>query len=585
MNRQDRSTSPQAHGAADPATGMGDEAARLQGDASERASRGATNHPTFTGNRALQQEEPLIFEIGRLDATGVDLDEPADFTPRLGNLTRKGDIGLPGLTEPETMRHYVRLSQKNFGIDTGLFPLGSCTMKHNARLNERMARLPGIGDIHPLQPTSTVQGALALMSELARYLTTLTGMPAVALSPKAGAHGEMLGMMAIKAAIEAKGEGATRKTVLVPDSAHGTNPATAALIGFTVKPVPAREDGWVHVDDMRPLLGPDVAAIMLTNPNTCGLFEPQIVEIAKALHEVGAYFYCDGANFNAIVGKTRPGDLGVDAMHINLHKTFSTPHGGGGPGAGPVVLSERLAPYAPVPFVISSPLAGEDRLARSASAERGRAANASRGFSPPPPSPPLAGEGRYALVEHAPDAGEASPLGRITAFHGQMGMYVRALAYMLSHGADGMRQASEDAVLNANYVRAGLSDLMSLPFGDKPCMHEVLFDDAWLKDTGVTTLDFAKAMIDEGYHPMTMYFPLVVHGAMLIEPTESESKASLDLFIAALRDLAMAAKRGDAERFTGAPYHAPRRRLDETRAARQPILKWVPPAPVAEAAE
>jgi glycine dehydrogenase subunit 2 len=557
-----------------------------QGRPSAAEEADASDHPTFTGNRALQQEEPLLFEIGRTDATGVDLDEPEPFTPRLGGLERKGEIGLPGLTEPETMRHYVRLSQKNFGIDTGLFPLGSCTMKHNARLNERVARLPGIGDIHPLQPVSTVQGALELMSELARYLTTLTGMPAVALSPKAGAHGELLGMMAIKAAIAAKGEGDSRRTVLVPDSAHGTNPATAALIGFTVKPVPVREDGWVHVDDMRPLLGPDVAAIMLTNPNTCGLFEPQIVEIAKALHEVGAYFYCDGANFNAIVGKVRPGDLGVDAMHINLHKTFSTPHGGGGPGAGPVVLSERLAPYAPVPFVISSPLAGEDRLGRSPSEEGGHVTRAgAQSDGPPPPTPPRKGEGRYELVEHEADAAGAAPLGRITAFHGQMGMYVRALAYMLSHGSDGMRQASEDAVLNANYVRAGLSDLMSLPFGDKPCMHEVLFDDAWLKDTGVTTLDFAKAMIDEGYHPMTMYFPLVVHGAMLIEPTESESKASLDLFVAALRDLAMAARRGDAERFSGAPYHAPRRRLDETRAARQPILKWAPSKPLAEAAE
>jgi glycine dehydrogenase subunit 2 len=385
------------------------------------------------------------------------------------------------------------------------------------------------------------------MSELARYLMTLTGMEAVALSPKAGAHGELCGMMAIKAAIEAKGEGASRRTVLVPESAHGTNPATAALLGFTVKVVPARDDGWVHVEDVRALVGPDVAAIMLTNPNTCGLFEPQIVEIAAALHEAGAYFYCDGANFNAIVGKARPGDLGVDAMHINLHKTFSTPHGGGGPGSGPVVLSERLAPFAPVPFV----RAAGDALE---------------------------------IVEDEAAAG-AEPFGRVTAFHGQMGMYVRALSYMLSHGSDGMRQASEDAVLNANYVRAGLADLFSQPFGDKPCMHEVLFDDAWLKDTGVTTLDFAKAMIDEGYHPMTVYFPLVVHGAMLVEPTESESKASLDLFVATLRDLALAAKRGDKERFTGAPYHAPRRRLDETRAARSPVLRWTPPAPAAEAAE
>ncbi|MFN3688757.1 aminomethyl-transferring glycine dehydrogenase subunit GcvPB [Salinarimonas sp.] len=512
------------------------------GDAAETA------HPTFTGNRALMQEEPLLFEIGRTETTGVDLDEPEDFSPRLGNLARKSEIGLPGLSEPETMRHFVRLSQKNYGIDTGLFPLGSCTMKHNARLNERMARLPGFCDVHPLQPVSTVQGALALMDELARYLVTLTGMTSVALSPKAGAHGELCGMMAIKAAIEAKGEGATRKVVLVPESAHGTNPATAALIGFVVKPVPAAEDGTVPVEAVKELLGPDVAAIMLTNPNTCGLFEPQIVEIAAALHEAGAYFYCDGANFNAIVGKARPGDLGVDAMHINLHKTFSTPHGGGGPGSGPVVLSQRLAPYAPVPFVTP-------------------------------------GDGGHALVEHPEAAGEGAPFGRITAFHGQMGMYVRALAYMLSHGSDGMKQASEDAVLNANYIRAGLSDLMSLPFGDRPCMHEVLFDDAWLKGTGVSTLDVAKAMIDEGYHPMTMYFPLVVHGAMLIEPTESESKAALDLFVACLRDLAMSAKAGETERFTGAPYHAPRRRLDETRAARNPVLRWTPPQPVKEAAE
>jgi glycine dehydrogenase subunit 2 len=504
-------------------------------------------HATFTGNRALQQIEPLIFESGRYETTGVDFDEPEAFTPRLGTLERKNEIGLPGLSEPETMRHYVRLSQKNYGIDTGLFPLGSCTMKHNARLNERMARLPGFSDVHPLQPVSTVQGALTLMDELARYLVTLTGMTSVSLSPKAGAHGELCGMMAIKAAIDAKGEGATRRVVLVPESAHGTNPATAALIGFQVKSVPARDDGWVHVEDVRELIGPDVAAIMLTNPNTCGLFEPQIVEIAKALHDAGAYFYCDGANFNAIVGKARPGDLGVDAMHINLHKTFSTPHGGGGPGSGPVVLSARLAPFAPVPFVTP----GEDGLT---------------------------------LVEHEKDASE-QPFGRITAFHGQMGMYVRALSYMLSHGSDGMKQASEDAVLNANYIRAGLRDLMSQPFGDKPCMHEALFDDEWLKGTGVTTLDFAKAMIDEGYHPMTMYFPLVVHGAMLVEPTESESKSSLDLFIAALRDLAITAKKGETERFTNAPFHAPLRRLDETRAARQPILKWTPPKPMAEAAE
>jgi glycine dehydrogenase subunit 2 len=309
-----------------------------------------------------------------------------------------------------------------------------------------------------------------------------------------------------------------------------------------VRTIPAGPDGLVHPEAVKAALGPDVAAIMLTNPNTCGLFERDIVEIARLVHEAGAYFYCDGANFNAIVGKVRPGDLGVDAMHINLHKTFSTPHGGGGPGAGPVVLSERLAAFAPVPF-----------LRRD-------------------------GDG-FALVEHVEGT---QAFGRMTAFHGQMGMFVRALAYILSHGADGLAKASEDAVLAANYLRVGLSDLMSAPFGDKLCMHEALFDDTWLKDTGLTTLDFAKAMIDEGFHPMTIYFPLVVHGAMLIEPTESESRVSLELFLATLRDLAMRALRGETERFLGAPFYAPRTRLDETSAARKPVLRWRPPEPVEE---
>ncbi len=504
---------------------------------------------TFTGNRGLDHEEALIFEIGDTGRTGVDLPAAPNAKSRLGGLDRGGAIGLPGLTEPETMRHYVRLSRKNYAIDSGLYPLGSCTMKHNPRLNEKMARLPGIGDIHPLQPQSTVQGAIQLMETLAHYLMELTGMPAVALSPKAGAHAELCGMLAIKAAHEAKGS--KRDVVLVPDSAHGTNPATAAFMGYRVKPIPAMADGTVSAEAVRAALGPDVAAIMLTNPNTCGLFEREIVEIAKAVHEAGAYFYCDGANFNAIVGKVRPGDLGVDAMHINLHKTFSTPHGGGGPGAGPVVLSAALAPFAPLPFIRKD----GDKLT---------------------------------LVEDEGAAGDAKPFGRLTAFHGQMGMYVRALTYMLSHGADGMRQASEDAVLSANYIRASLKDLMSQPFGgptgDRPCMHEVLFDDSWLKDTGVTTLDFAKAMIDEGYHPMTMYFPLVVHGAMLIEPTESESKQSLDQFIGTLRFLANEARHGnDKSRFKEAPMLAPRRRLDETKAAREPRLRWRPPAPKAAA--
>ena len=513
-------------------------------------SMNTRGRPTGTGTSgtaasgsALLPNEPLLFEIGDTEHSGVDLPDVTISTGRLGGFERKTALDLAGLTEPEAMRHYVRLSRLNHSIDSGMYPLGSCTMKHNPRLNEKMARLPGFADIHPLQPVSTVQGALELMNQLSHWLMTLTNTAAVALTPKAGAHGELLGMMAIKAAQEAKGE-AHRTVVLVPESAHGTNPATAAFLGYTVKPIPARDDGTVDVQAVKDALSPDVAAIMLTNPNTCGLFEPHVIEIARAVHEAGAYFYCDGANFNAIMGVVRPGDLGIDAMHINLHKTFSTPHGGGGPGAGPVVLSQALAPFAPVPFVRKS----DDTLE---------------------------------LVEHR----EGSALGRVSAFHGQMGMYVRALTYMLSHGGDGLAQAAEDAVLNANYIKARLQHAFSVPFGDYPTMHEALFDDSFLDGTGVTTLDFAKALIDEGFHPMTMYFPLVVHGAMLVEPTESESKQTLDHFCETMLDLATDAKAGNAQRFTAAPTRAPRRRLDETRAARQPRLKWEAPEPLPQAAE
>ena len=490
---------------------------------------------SLLGGRGLLQPEPLLFELGGWDKTGVDLAEPAEDGSDLGDLVRTEPIGLAGLSEPETLRHYVRLSQKNHAIDLALYPLGSCTMKHNPRLNEKMARLAGFGDIHPLQPVSTIQGALELMDSLAHWLKTLTGMPAVALTPKAGAHGELCGLLAIRAAHEARGD--ARKRVLVPTSAHGTNPATAAFVGYVVEEIAQTADGRVDLADLEAKLGPDVAAIMVTNPNTCGLFERDIVEIARLTHAAGAYFYCDGANFNAIVGRVRPADLGVDAMHINLHKTFSTPHGGGGPGAGPVVLSEALAPFAPAPWVVH-------------------------------------GEGGLSLTEHAEGS---QSFGRLSAFHGQMGMYVRALSYMMSHGADGLRQVAEDAVLNANYIKARLSGVMTAAF-DGPCMHEALFDDAWLEGTGVTTLDFAKAMIDEGFHPMTMYFPLVVHGAMLIEPTETESKAELDRFCDVLAALAAAATSGAAERFKAAPVQAPLRRLDETLAARKPKLKWTPEA-------
>lgn len=511
-----------------------------------QAETAAGGFASLTGGRGLLQDEALIFEMGGWDKTGVDLPEASISADELGDLVRTAPIGLPGLSEPETVRHYVRLSQKNHAIDLALYPLGSCTMKHNPRLNEKMARLAGFSDIHPLQPQSTVPGALELMDRLAHWLKTLTGMPAVALTPKAGAHGELCGILAIKAAHEARGD-AARKMVLVPTSAHGTNPATAAFVGYSVREIAQTDDGRVDLADLEAKLGPDVAAIMVTNPNTCGLFERDIVEIARLTHAAGAYFYCDGANFNAIVGRVRPGDLGVDAMHINLHKTFSTPHGGGGPGAGPVVLSEALASYAPTPWLVHGP------------------------------------EG---LVLHEEAIAEAAgAFGRMSAFHGQMGMYVRAYAYMRSHGADGLRQVAEDAVLNANYIKARLSDLMTPAFPDGPCMHEALFDDSWLAGTGITTLDFAKAMIDEGFHPMTMYFPLVVHGAMLIEPTETESKQELDRFIEALRALAQAAKAGDEGRFKGAPHLAPMRRLDETLAARKPKLRWKPEAPAALAAE
>ncbi|MBD8065493.1 aminomethyl-transferring glycine dehydrogenase subunit GcvPB [Devosia sp. PTR5] len=498
---------------------------------------------TSATGSALLPEEPLLFEIGDTDHSGVDLPDVELGEDRLGDFARRSPLDLPGLTEPEAMRHYVRLSRLNHSIDSGMYPLGSCTMKHNPRLNEKIARLPGFADIHPLQPFSTVQGALAVMDQLSHWLMTLTNMAAVALSPKAGAHGELLGMMAIKAAQDARGE-AGRRIVLVPESAHGTNPATAAFLGYTVKAVPARDDGTVDVEAVKAALSSEVAAIMLTNPNTCGLFEPQVIDIARAVHEAGAFFYCDGANFNAIMGVVRPGDLGIDAMHINLHKTFSTPHGGGGPGAGPVVLSEALAPFAPVPFLRKT-------------------------------------SGGIELVEHV---GEQA-LGRVTAFQGQMGMYVRALTYMLSHGGDGLAQAAQDAVLNANYIKARLEAVFSVPFPDYPTMHEALFDDSFLKGTGVSTLDFAKALIDEGFHPMTMYFPLVVHGAMLVEPTESESKQTLDRFCDVMLALAEAAKAGQSERFTGAPFKAPRRRLDETRAARQPVLKWERESEVPQAAE
>ena len=498
------------------------------------------------GHRGLQMEQPTLFEQDSPGKCGVDLPEARIGDDRLAGLERSDAIGLPRLSEPEIVRHYTRLSQKNFGIDSGFYPLGSCTMKHNPRLNEAMARLPGFADLHPLQPVSTVQGALELIDTLAAWIKQLTGMPALAMSLAAGAHGELCGMMTIRAALEARGD--ARKRVLVPDSAHGTNPATAATCGYDVQSIPHNARGRVDLAALRAALDDGVAAFMLTNPNTCGLFEDEILAQAEAIHEAGAFFYCDGANFNAIVGRVRPGDLGIDCMHLNLHKTFSTPHGGGGPGSGPVALSAALAPYAPLPAVI-------------------------------------AGDGGFRLVEHTDEASEtADTIGRMKGFHGQFATFVRALTYMLSHGGDGLRQVSSDAVLNANYLLARLGDVLNAPFGG-PCMHEALFDDRSLDGTGVTTLDFAKALVDEGYHPTTIYFPLVVQGAMLMEPTETESKATLDHFADVVRRLAQRAQSGDEDHFHEAPRLTPRRRLDETAAARHPVLRWRPPVTHGEAAE
>ena len=485
------------------------------------------------GNRGLHYEENLLWEKERSDEPGVDLPKPAGTKLRTG-LSERGDIGLPQVSEPQVVRHFVRLSTLNYSIDSGFFPLGSCTMKHNPRLNEKVARYAGFAHAHPLQPAKTVQGSLRVMYELQNWLGELTGLPGVCLSPAAGAHGELAGMMTIARAHEAKGN-THKRVVLVPDSAHGTNPATAAICGFTIKVIPTKETGRLTVDAFKEALGDghDVAGMMVTNPNTCGLFETDILEISKLLHDAGGYFYCDGANFNALVGKIRPGDFGVDVMHINLHKTFSTPHGGGGPGSGPICVTEELAPFMPVPVV------GKD------------------------------GDDYKLLYED--DRPET--LGRLRGFVGQFGMHVRALSYMMSHGADGLKQVSEDAVLNANYLLSQLKDVFHVPY-EGPCMHECLLTDKKQKEKGVETIDIAKALTEYGYHPMTVYFPLVLPGTMLIEPTETESIDALDRFVTTMKTIASDVEKGDTEKYHNFPISTPRRRLDEVKAARQPVLRW-----------
>lgn len=479
-------------------------------------------------HQGLNFDEPLLFELSK-ESCGVDLPTPPKVRDRLGSMARLNPAALPNVSEPRVIRHFTRLSQKNFSIDSGFYPLGSCTMKHNPRLNEQTARLLGFSNIHPLQDIQSVPGAVALMGELSDFLKNLTGLAHVALSPAAGAHGELCGMITIRNALQHHGHH-EKTVVLVPESAHGTNPATAAACGFTVRPLPADQRGRLDLQTFYNALTDNVAAIMLTNPNTCGLFEDDIMSIAAALHTKEGYVYCDGANFNALAGVVRLGDLGVDAMHINLHKTFSTPHGGGGPGSGPVVFSEALAPFVPLPWVVGN-----------------------------------RHDGYRVLDTRTAEAPYAT--GRIKAFWGQFATFVRALTYMKSFGTMGIAQASKDAVLNANYIRAGISDVLHPSF-DGPCMHEVLFDESNLKPLGLTTMDVAKGLIDKGFHPMTIYFPLVVQGAMLIEPTESESQQTLDEFMVAMRDVLTMSP----ETLKNAPQHTPRRRLDEVRAARTPVL-------------
>ncbi len=491
------------------------------------------SEPKMDLNRGLHYDENLLWEKGRSDHPGVDLPKPKNTALRTGQKARDS-VGLAQVSEPEVVRHFVRLSTKNYSIDSGFFPLGSCTMKHNPRLNEKIARLPGFGQIHPLQPASTVQGALKVMFELQGWLSELTGLPGVCLTPAAGAHGELAGIMTIARAHEMKGN-KHKRVILVPDSAHGTNPATAAMCGFELRVIPTQATGRVTVEAFKTALGDgkDVAGMMVTNPNTCGLFESDIQTISKLLHDAGGYFYCDGANFNALVGKIRPADFGVDVMHINLHKTFSTPHGGGGPGSGPICVTKELQPFVPNPVVLYE-------------------------------------NGSYRLEENSE---RSSACGRIKGFQGQFGMHIRALTYMMSHGSDGLRQVSEDAVLNANYILSQLKQDYNVPYAG-PCMHECLLTDKTQKDVGVTTLDIAKTLIEFGFHPMTVYFPLVVQGAMLIEPTETESKESLDRFIRVMKKIASDVRSGDVDKFHSYPQSAPARRLDEVKAAREPTLRW-----------
>jgi glycine dehydrogenase subunit 2 len=483
--------------------------------------------PHQTQNEALSFEKSSpgkkAYRLAPLDVPEVD---PAAL---LGDAHRKEAGELPELSEIEIVRHFTRLSTWNYAIDLGMYPLGSCTMKYNPRVNELVARVEGLAEAHPYRPDFLAQGQLDVVDLLQQCLIEITGMDAITLQPAAGAHGEFTGILLTRAWHESQGN--PRKKVLIPDSAHGTNPATAAICGYGVENLKSNAEGGIDLETLVKAVDEDTAALMLTNPSTLGVFENEIGRIADILHAKGALLYMDGANMNALCGKTRPGDFGVDVMHLNLHKTFSTPHGGGGPGCGPVACRAFLEPFLPIPVLVRD-----------------------------------AGGQKYWNYDRP------QSVGRVRAFFGNFGMFVRALAYILANGPDGLRQTTEDAVLNANYLRAKLEDVYELPYKTSS-MHEVVFSDRRQTKNGVKTGDIAKRLIDYGFHPYTVSFPLIVPGALMIEPTESESREELDLFVEAMRQIAREAEE-NPQLVLDAPHSTRVSRLDETAAARKPVLRW-----------
>ena len=488
------------------------------------------------GRSGLSFTEDLIFNKSCKGAVGYSLpplDVPDTDASSLVNpkYLRNKPIGLPSVSEVDVVRHFTKLSLWNYGVDYGLYPLGSCTMKYNPKINEVTAAMPGFADIHPYQPYSITQGALELMYNLEKALAEITGFDRVSLHPAAGAHGELVGMMIVRRYLEDQGD--PRKKVLIPDSAHGTNPASAAICGYTAVELKSNEHGRLDLKDLEAALDGDVAALMLTNPNTLGVFERNIKEIVRLVHEAGALVYMDGANLNALLGYFKPGENGVDVLHLNLHKTFSTPHGGGGPGSGPVAVAKHLSPYIPKPVI------GKKE------------------------------DGTFYLDYNPPKS-----IGRVRSFMGNFGILVRAYTYILTNGAEGLKAVAEHAVLNANYIRTKLKGHYHLPY-DAETLHEVIFDDKEQEKNHVTTLDIAKRLQDYGYHPPTIYFPLIVHGALMIEPTETESKEEMDGFIEAMIRIAEEAK-NNPELCKNAPTKPVVGRLDEVGAARNPILRWKP---------